>query len=378
MSDLQDFVALSLLPAWCRLRVAEPLRAGQLPGVVLEKLLSEHWPLEPDKLATLRKRAAAAIGRAPGNGENGVFALTLGSDTYPALLATIDDPPPVVWIRAKPKPAPSVSEQASQREIDPRSRTEAIFATFDAPAVAIVGSRAASPYAVAVAERLAADLAARGIVVVSGLARGVDAAAHRGALSAPGLTIAVLGCGVDVIYPPEHASLARSIEMSGVLVSELVPGTPPQPWCFPMRNRIISGLARAVVIVEAAEKSGALITARCALEQGREVLAVPGNILNGRNRGAHGLLRDGAKILESADDILEELGMCSSVSGAGSCRETPGIDRILACLAVGEAVNLDSIAERSGLSAARLLPRLLELELQGAVVRVAGGWVREG
>src|SRR5205807_4075757 len=123
-----------------------------------------------------------------------------------------------------------------------------------------------------------------------------------------GVTVAVLGSGLDVIYPPEHAPLSRDIEKDGAVVSESVPGTPPQPWLFPLRNRIISGLSRAVVVIEAGEKSGSLITARAALEQGRDVLAVPGNVLRGRNRGAHALLRDGAKIVESADDILEELG----------------------------------------------------------------------
>src|SRR5262249_21528209 len=137
----------------------------------------------------------------------------------------------------------------------------------------------------------------------------------RGALDVDGATIAVLGSGLDVIYPPEHEPLARDIERRGLVMSELVPGTPPLKQFFPLRNRIISGLSRAIVVIEAGEKSGSLITARCALEQGRDVLAVPGNVLSGRNRGAHALLRDGAKIVESADDILEELGM--QVSGSG-------------------------------------------------------------
>src|SRR5205807_4502131 len=226
----------------------------------------------------------------------------------------------------------------------------------DGPAVAIVGSRAGSPYALAVAERLAADLASRGVIVVSGGARVVDSAARRGALSRESVdgatrsaaigrpaTVAVLGSGVDRIYPAEHKPLARAIEHDGAVVSELVPGTPPHPAFFPLRNRIISGLSRAVVVIEAGEKSGSLITARCALDQGRDVLAVPGNVLSGRNRGAHGLLRDGAKIVESADDILEELGMCrpSAAGGAasdGGSRPEPAAvaDPVLACLIAGE------------------------------------------
>jgi DNA protecting protein DprA len=388
MSDLRDSIALSFLPAWCRLRAAEPLRRGCAPGGVLEQLVREHWPDEPERLAMLHQRATAAIRRAREIEHLEVLAVPLGSEAYPAMLGVIDDPPPVLWLRALQRASTramaclGAPEQPAQTGGEPVSelseRASERYMVFEAPAVAIVGSRAASPYAVAVAEKLAADLVAHGVVVVSGLARGVDAAAHRGALAGKGLTIAVLGCGVDVIYPPEHAPLARSIEVSGVLVSELVPGTPPRPWCFPMRNRIISGLAHAVVVIEAREKSGALITARCALEQGRDVLAVPGNVLNGRNRGTHGLLKDGAKIVESADDILEELGMRGAPSTSGASRQMAGTDPILACLALGEPLDLDSIAGRSGLTAARILPRLLELELQGVVARVAGGWVRQG
>jgi DNA processing protein len=162
------------------------------------------------------------------------------------------------------------------------------------------------------------------------------------------------------------------------VISELVPGTAPAQFFFPLRNRIISGLSRAVVVIEAGEKSGSLITARCALEQGRDVLAVPGNVLSGRNRGAHGLLRDGAKIVESADDILEELGMTRSGVGSGSGpsrtqpRPTPS-DPILACMTPGEPCDLDAIAAATGLGTAKLLPRLFVLEVEGAVARVGGG-----
>ena len=220
-----------------------------------------------------------------------------------------------------------------------------------------------------VATTLAADLASRGIAVVSGLARGVDSAAHRGALEADGVTIAVLGSGLVVIYPTEHKPLARDIERRGIVMSELVPGTPPLQQFFPLRNRIISGLSRAIVVIEAGEKSGSLITARCALEQGRDVLAVPGNVLSGRNRGGHALLKDGAKIVESADDILEELGVPSS----GTRRANEPEDLVLAGLPAGESCDLDALAERTGLSSARLLPRLFELELAGLVRRIGGG-----
>ena len=247
----------------------------------------------------------------------------------------------------------------------------------DSPAVAIVGSRAASSVALEMATRLAGDLADRGVTIVSGLARGVDSAAHKGALS-HGRTVAVLGSGLDVVYPPEHADLARAIAVEGLVVSEYPPGTAPHQGQFPMRNRIISGLSRAVVVIEAHERSGSLITARCALQQGREVMAVPGNPLSGRSRGAHALIRDGAKIVECADDILEELGLVP-VSDEGLATRTSGLiptscgDSILSGMDPGQAYDLDALSGHSGLDGARLLPRLLDLELRGLVRRIGGG-----
>jgi DNA processing protein len=231
-----------------------------------------------------------------------------------------------------------------------------------------------------VAQRLAEDLAARGVVIISGLARGVDSAAHRGALAGGGITVGVLGCGADIVYPIEHAGLAADMVARGALVSELLPGTAPKPVFFPRRNRIISGLARAVVVVEAGQKSGSLITARCALEQGRDVLAVPGNVLTGRNRGGHALLRDGARLVETADDVLEDLGLSANLrsSVSGESRGTE-IDAVLAAVTPGEAADLEQISARSGLSVAELLPRLLQLELGGTLSREPGGrFVRAG
>ena len=249
--------------------------------------------------------------------------------------------------------------------------------TFDAPAVAIVGSRAASAVALEMATRLAADLSRLGVVIVSGLARGVDSAAHRGALQ-EGRTIAVLGSACDVIYPAEHAPLADRIGERGLVVSEYPPGTPPHRGRFPMRNRIISGLSRAVVVIEAHEKSGSLITARCALQQGRDVMAVPGNPLSGRNRGGHALIRDGAKIVEGVDDILEELSLVVPPPDAAeklvsSCSAMSCGDGLLAKMADGEAYDLDGLSGRSGLDGGKLLPRLLDLELRGLVRRVGSG-----
>ena len=274
---------------------------------------------------------------------------------YPTALAAIHDPPPQLWIDG---PVDGLR----------------------AAAVAIVGSRAASPYGLEVARRLGADLARRGVVVVSGMARGIDAAAHRGALEAGGPTIAVLGCGVDVVYPREHAALAGAIREIGALVSEFPPGTPPYKGHFPQRNRIISGLALAVVVVEAAKGSGSLITAEFAMEQGRAVLAVPGNVLGGRNAGAHALLRDGAKLVECADDILEEIPKGIGDWGlgirGGRESETPGStshDPVLRRMIDGDSYDLDELSDLSGLDRVKLLPRLLELELAGAVRRIEGG-----
>jgi DNA processing protein len=342
-SEHVDLVALSLLPIRCWRRVGALLHTGVAPGSILERVSRECAPHAAPP-AALRSRARSALERAA---TSGIAFVPWSHAAYPAALSAIADPPSVLWARGN-------------------------LAALSRPAVAIVGSRAGSPYGLSVAERLAADLAGYGIAVVSGLARGIDSAAHRGALAANGSTLAVLGSAADVIYPAEHRDLARRIEADGAVLSELVPGTPPRKPFFPLRNRVISGLCRAVLIVEAGEKSGSLITARCALEQGREVLAVPGNILNGRNRGGHALLRDGAKIVESADDILEELSV--RVPGRPDPVGMSGPeDLVLRNLPAGEPCDLDVIADRTGLPSPRLLPRLFELEMQGLVRRVGGG-----
>ena len=180
--------------------------------------------------------------------------------------------------------------------------------TLGRPSVAVVGARAASPTGQRIGYELGRDLALAGLVVVSGLARGVDGAAHAGALDGGGRTVAVLGCGVDVVYPRQHGALAARVAAQGVIVSEFPPGTEPRPSHFPLRNRIISGLSRAVVVVEASEQSGSLITAQMALEQGRDVLAVPGTWPAGRYRGCHALIKDGARLVETVEDVLEEIG----------------------------------------------------------------------
>lgn len=246
----------------------------------------------------------------------------------------------------------------------------------DALAVAVVGARAATPYGLDVAERLAADLAARGVTIVSGLARGIDAAAHRGALRARGRTIAVLGCGVDVAYPPEHRALMATIAEHGAVISEFPRGTRPLAQNFPRRNRIIAGLALAVVVVEAAEKSGALGTARWAADLGREVMAVPGRVTGPESRGCHQLLRDGAALVESWEDVVRELPAHwrAAVGGARAAGPTATLSDEAAQVldAVGEAASIDEIIERSGVASGRAAALLLTLELEGRVRQLPG------
>ncbi len=211
------------------------------------------------------------------------------------------------------------------------------------------------------------------------MARGVDSASHRAALAAGGQTAAVLGSGVDVIYPPEHDRLAGEIMGRGAVLSEFPPGSPPLAFHFPARNRIISGLSLATVVVEAAERSGSLITAAFALEQGRTVMAVPGSILSGRHRGCHALIRDGAAVAESAEDVLAELRASALRPLVEATAGPAPTDPILAVLAPGESYDTDALAAMTGRQPAQLLARLLELELGGAIRRLDGGrFIRSG
>lgn len=352
MLDAIDLIALSFLPVLRWPAVAARLIAREPPALILQSQCDEWRGRRPDAptVARLRERAKAAAVR----GESaGLRLLTLTGDGYPSLLSAIVDPPPVLWCRGDPAHLLRTS-------------------------VAIVGARSGSSYAQEVAARLAHDLAARGLVVTSGLARGVDAAAHRGALAGRGTTVAVLGCGADIVYPAEHTPLAGEIAGSGAVISEFAPGTQPLPRFFPRRNRVISGLSRAVIVIEAGEKSGSLITARCALEQGRDVLAVPGTVLSGRSKGSNALIRDGARLVESVDDVLEELGWAKAA--LSECTEVhTADDPVLAALTGGDPCDLDQISAVSGLPAATLLVRLCELELSGQVRRLPGGqFVRTG
>jgi DNA processing protein len=258
----------------------------------------------------------------------------------------------------------------------------------DELAVAVVGARRATPYGIEVAERLAGDLAARGVTIVSGFARGVDTAAHRAALAAGGRTIAVLGAGIDVVYPPENVALAREIVARGALVSQFPPGTPPLPYNFPTRNRTLAGLALAVIVVEAAERSGSLITAGFAADLGREVFAVPGKITAPTSAGTNGLLRDGATLVERWSDVVQELPepwrrrvRAAAVSSIASSLPPEGSDeaRVLSILMVDEAQHIERVIARAGLDAARVGAILTALELGDNARQLAGQrWIATG
>ena len=332
---LDQSVALSLLENLSRIGLTARLLESDPELIELSTALLDRARAE-------RIRAAEA----------GIGVLAWNDPVMPSHLRAISDLPPVLWYRGS-------------------------LDCLKPPAVAIVGSRAASSVALETARRLAADIALRGITVVSGLARGVDSAAHRGALET-GRTIAVLGSGVDHVYPPEHAGLASRIAENGLVVSEYPPGTLPLPYHFPMRNRLISGLSRAVVVIEASDKSGSLITASCAAEQGRDVMAVPGNVLSGRNRGGHALIRDGAKIVECGDDIVAELGFgvpaqIDAEPGASGNGSTSSEDPVLGRMHAACPYDLDELAGACGLDTARLLTHLADLELRGLIRRVEGG-----
>ncbi|MDE2808955.1 MAG: DNA-processing protein DprA [Gemmatimonadota bacterium] len=275
--------------------------------------------------------------------------LAPGDAAYPQLLGQIAAPPPVLFALGPDDLSP--------------------------PTVAIVGSRKASDSGKLIAGELARGLVAQGICIVSGMAFGIDAAAHEAALAAGGRTIAVLGCGADVPYPRAHTPLYRQIRERGSIVSEFAWGTQPERGAFPRRNRIISGLSLGVVIVEAPQKSGALITVQHALEQNREVFAVPGDVRSGRNAGCHQLIKDGAKLVENVEDVLEELTMWASPRPQSAPVPTPTLppeDESVYALLSRQPRHIDELAQDSALPPATLLDVLLRLELDGLVDQLAG------
>lgn len=312
---------------------------GLLGAPALDYVQKPDWDTVEHDLAWL-----AQPGRA---------VLTLLDAAYPALLREISDPPPLLFVHG-----------------DASCLAEA--------QLAIVGSRNPTPTGGETAFAFARHLAGAGLTITSGLALGIDAAGHRGALAGGGRTVAVLGCGLDRIYPVRHRELAQEIAARGAVISEYPPGTAPLPQHFPRRNRIISGLSLGTLVVEAALRSGSLITARCAAEQGREVFAIPGSIHNPLARGCHALLRQGAKLVETAQDILEELGPLAFVAATASeeVAEREEFDgeyrKILESLGF-EPTSIDTLVERTGLTAEAVSSMLLILELRGHIASAAGG-----
>ena len=272
--------------------------------------------------------------------------LPRSSPEFPALLHAVHDPPAGLFVRGA-------------ADVELLSR----------PSVAIVGARACSGYGAAAGRTLARDVARAGLVIVSGLARGIDAEAHRGALEAGAQTVAVLGCGIDRDYPAAHAELARRIAETGLIVSEYAPGVVPAPWRFPARNRIVAGLAAATVVVEARERSGALITADLALEEGREVFAVPGEITSALSAGTNTLLKLGASPLTCAGDLLACFGLDRAAPDAAAFEGDAGT--VLAQLR-GAAATADELVRTTGLPAAVVARALVELELAGSAVCTDG------
>lgn len=292
----------------------------------------------------------------------GARALTLADPNYPPLLRETYDPPIVLYCLGDLRRA------------------------LERPAIAMVGSRRCSTYGKNAAEMLARELSSRGVTIVSGLARGIDAAAHRGALEGRGLTVAVMGTGLDDVYPKEHRKLAERIIENGALLTEFPLGTPPLSQNFPFRNRVISGIALGVMVVEAAERSGSLITARMAYEQGREVFAVPGNITSAKSFGPNYLIKDGAKLVQTWRDVVEEFPselkskiLASERSQAAA--EQPSFDQVelsqserqlLEMLNLDEPIHIDKLLISSGLSAPELNAALLKLEMLGRITQLPG------
>jgi DNA processing protein len=320
-------------------------QAAGLPATLQAALAAPEWVGVDADLAWREADAARHI-------------LTRADPAYPPLLAEISDPPSVLFVHGDP-------------------------AALRLPQLAIVGSRNPTPAGQENAQVFAAALAHAGLAITSGLALGIDAAAHAGAIEGGAPTVAVMATGPDRLYPAKHRTLAeRILACGGVLITEFPTGVGPLPEHFPRRNRIISGLALGVLVVEAAPQSGSLITARCALEQGREVLAIPGSIHNPLARGCHALIRQGAKLVETAADVLEELGagvaQCwpapadSPASLAGNPPQDPDYHRLINSLD-DAPISVDQIVARSGLTPEVVSSMLLIMELQGVVASAAGG-----
>ncbi|MBI4354765.1 MAG: DNA-protecting protein DprA [Candidatus Omnitrophica bacterium] len=360
MTEREWLIALNMIPEIRPRTVTRLLEAfGSTEGIFKapEEHLRQVEGITPKLAAVLIAygRREAAVAEETRRAEAaGCAMVTRLDEEFPETLRNIPDPPPVLYVKGNWVPE-------------------------DAVAVAIVGSRRASLYGQQTAQRLGYELASRGVTVVSGFARGIDAAAHRGALQAHGRTLAVWGSGLDELYPPEHGELADQIVQHGALISEYPMGSLPIAYHFPQRNRLISGLSLGVVVVEAAHRSGALITVDCALEQGREVFAVPGNIDALTSQGTHHLLKQGARLVTSVDDILEELRLEPIRSSGTIEREAqPHGDwseeeqQLLSKIRRDAPLDIETLAGATGLPPSRCIASLLHLELKHAVKQLPG------
>lgn len=354
--ELTAWIRLTLTPGLTSERVRRLLSAFGGPQAALSASATALSPHLPPSVAAELKRgiadeaidAVAAWLQEPGN-----HLVTLADQHYPPQLLQVPDPPPLLYVKGN---------------ADLLRR----------PALAIVGSRNASAQGVANAEAFARILSESGLTIISGLALGIDAAAHRGALAGSGSSVAVLGTGADIVYPARNRALAHELAERGLLLSEFPLTTRPLAGNFPRRNRIISGLALGCLVVEAAAESGSLITARLANEQGREVFAIPGSIHSPLAKGCHALIKQGAKLVESARDVLEELRWPVDAPPANVAGDTPTDTRARRVLdALGQDVcDRDTLAARSGFSAAEISVLLTQLELEGAVVTLPGGMIQ--
>lgn len=324
---------------------------SSLQKVVPERLALALVSPPPDTLQVRLEQTLEWCAQ-PGN-----HLLTLADHNYPPALLDIHDPPLILYAKGRPE-------------------------LLSSPALAVVGSRNASVQGAANAENFAKALSRAGLTIVSGMALGIDAAAHRGGLQGAGSTVAVIGTGADIVYPARNRSLAHEIADKGCIVSEYPLGTPAIASNFPRRNRLISGLARGVLVIEAAAQSGSLITARIGADQGKDVFAIPGSIHSPLSKGCHLLIKQGAKLVESAQDVLEELRLLpktpdtnASVDLPSAASTDPQLRRLLDAIGF-DPVSADALCERSGLAAAAMNAQLLTLELDGAVERLPDGKYR--
>ena len=349
---LASWLKLSLTPGLGASTVRSLLAQFGLPDAVLARKRAELAPLIPaaalDALESQRvtDMVARALEWASGTDH---WIVTLADQTYPRALLEIPDPPPLLYAHGN-------------------------VALLQHPALAVVGSRNASAQGESNAAQFARALSNAGLTIVSGLALGIDAAAHRGGLAGASSTIAVLGTGIDIVYPTRNAELAVEISRKGLLLSEFALGTAAAAHNFPRRNRLISGLGRGCLVVEAALASGSLITARSAADQGRDVFAIPGSIHSPLSKGCHALIKSGAKLVESADDVLAELGGFRPSGYASTSQGAPqaAASGLLAIMG-HDPVDVDSLCERAGLSAEQVAAELLRLELDGRVAALPGG-----